>query len=125
MQKELLLDMLAQNTQAASVGFIYRHIGETINLFGWFFGIPTDVQNTTMGQQDTGQHYDLETSHKMVEKGYKTLHQYILDTPDSAWLDPIDTPFFGTVSRIRLFSHILFHTSHHAGQISLTLSRAV
>jgi uncharacterized damage-inducible protein DinB len=39
------------------------------------------------------------------------------------WLKPVDTPFFGTVSRIRLFAHALFHTSHHAGQISLTLAK--
>jgi hypothetical protein len=36
------------NEQAASVGFIYRHIGETMNLFGYFFGVPSAVPNTTM-----------------------------------------------------------------------------
>lgn len=144
MQKEILLQMLAQNRltcsyafdritdensgyrvteQAASVGFIYRHIGETMNLFGLFLGIPTDVQNTTMGQEDVGQHFDLETSRLLVEKGYDMLEELVANTADAAWLDPVETPFFGTISRVRLFSHVLYHTSSHAGQISLTLSR--
>lgn len=94
-----------------------------MNLFGLFLGVQTDVQNTTMGQQDTGQHFDLNTSRHLVEEGYETLEKLIEDTSDSAWLDPIETPFFGTVSRMRLFSHVLFHTSSHAGQISLTLAK--
>ena len=43
--------------------------------------------------------------------------------PDGAWLEQIETPFFGPVTRVRLLSHVLFHTAHHAGQIALTLSR--
>ena len=145
MQKQILLEMLAQNKvtcsfavekitdenstyrateQSASVGFIYRHLGETMNLFGQFFGIPTDVKNTTIGQQDAGQQFDLSTSRNLVEKGYDMLRKLIDDTPNAAWLDPVETPFFGTVSKARLFAHVLFHNSHHTGQISLTLSRA-
>jgi hypothetical protein len=144
MQRDVLLEMLAQNKttcsfafegitdensghrvndQSASAGFIYRHIGEQMNLFGLFFGVPTDIQNTTMGQQDEGQHFDLTTSHRLVERGYDMLTKLIEDTPDPVWLETIETPFFGTVTRARLFSHVLFHNSHHAGQISLTLSR--
>lgn len=111
------------NPQSASAGFIYRHVGETMNLFGFFFGTPTEVQNTTMGQTDTGKTYDLAESHRLVRKGYAMLQALVENTPNEAWLDPIDTPFFGTVSRVRLFSHVLFHNAHHAGQISLTLAR--
>jgi uncharacterized damage-inducible protein DinB len=111
------------NESTASAGFMYRHMGEITNRFGWFFGIPADVPNTTMGQTDTGQGQDIAASRQLLEQGYAMLIKYIEDTPDSAWLDPIDTPFFGTVSRIRLFSHILFHNSYHAGQVGLTLAR--
>ena len=144
MEKELLLDMIKQNRftcsfsfnkitaenaawrlnpDTASAGFIYRHIGETINLFGWFLGLPTDVKNTTMGQTDTGQLYNTAETGALIEEGYARLEKYVAETLASAWLEPVETPFFGTVSRIRLFSHILFHNSHHAGQISLTLAR--
>lgn len=144
MQKELLAEMLVQNQltnsfafekiadenlhkrlneQAASVGFIYRHIGETMNLFGYFFGIPSEVPNTTMGQQDTDQDFDLEISHSYVAKGYEMLKKLVEETTDEDWLTEINTPFFGKVSKVRLFSHVLFHNSHHAGQISLTLSK--
>ncbi|CAA9265275.1 MAG: hypothetical protein AVDCRST_MAG56-2734 [uncultured Cytophagales bacterium] len=144
MQKELLLDMLVQNQHTcssafdqitaekadlrlnagtASVGFIYRHIGEMMNLFGLFFGLPTDVQNTTMGQADNGQGRDIETSRLLIEQGFARLQDYVRNTIDTAWCDPIETPFFGTVSRARLFAHILFHNSHHAGQIGLTLAK--
>jgi uncharacterized damage-inducible protein DinB len=144
MQKQLLLDMLAQNQttcwsafdivnlengsfrlnqQAASAGFMLRHVGEMFMLFGLFFGLPTTVQNTTMGQSDTGQGEDIAGSRQLIEQGYDRFHNYIDVTPDSAWLDPVDTPFFGIVSRMRLFSHVLYHNAYHAGQIGLTIAR--
>ena len=112
------------NEAAASVGFIYRHIGETMNLFGHFFGRQTEVQNTTMGVEDSGQHLPVAESRGLVERGYAMLDRLVAETPDQAWLDAVETPFFGTVSRARLFSHVLFHTAHHTGQIALTLSRS-
>jgi len=144
MQKEILQNMLDQNQvsssfafnklnpetigyrlneEASSAGFIYRHIGETMNLFGTFFGMTTTVQNTTMGETDKGQGNNLTESRQLVEKGYKVLTDLINNTPDAEWLEPVNTPFFGTIPRIRLFSHILFHNSHHAGQISQALSK--
>lgn len=144
MQKQLLLLILEQNRftshfsldrvtpqnatlrlndRTASVGFIFRHIGETIHLFSQFFGIPTDVKNSTMGQADTGQPFDVEHSCELISSGYEKLKTLIETTADADWLLPVDTPFFGTVPRIRLFAHVLFHTSHHAGQISLTLAK--
>lgn len=111
------------NAEAASIGFIYRHLGETMNLFGYFLGVPTNIPNTTMGQQDIGQDYEIETSKLYIETGYKMLENVIDTSKDEDWFLTIDTPFFGKVSRIRLFSHILFHNAHHAGQISLTLAR--
>lgn len=143
-QKELLQEMLLQNmitnayaldrvtnenksyrlnSKTASIGFIYRHIGETMNLLGCFLGVPSDIQNTTMGQQDIGQDFDIETSKLYIDMGYKMLENLIENSKDEDWLLTTNTPFFGTVSRIRLLSHILFHNSHHAGQISLTLSK--
>ena len=144
MQKDVLLEIVKQNQHTshfsfdrvneetanlrlndttASIGFIYRHIAETINIFGQFFGIPTDVKNTTMGQIDTGRHYDTSHSRELIERGYKMLLRLVADSSEEDWLKPVDTPFFGTISRVRLFAHVLFHTSHHAGQISLTLSK--
>jgi hypothetical protein len=111
------------NKEAASIGFIYRHVGETMNLFPTFLGLKTEVQNTTMGSTDTGQGRNIEQSRQLIKNGYDLLAQIIETTPGEDWLDMIDTPFFGKVTRIRLFAHILFHTSHHAGQISLTLAK--
>jgi DinB superfamily len=137
MQKEILLEILKQNQftshfsldrvseenaslrlndKTASVGFIYRHIGETMNLFGQFFGIPTDVI-------DTGQVFDVEHSRQLISRGYGVLRDLVENSADEDWLKPVDTPFFGTVTRIRLFVHVLFHNSHHAGQISMTLAK--
>ncbi len=112
------------NESAASVGFIFRHVGETMLLFGYFFGIPTEATNTTMGKQDIGQGKDLSTSRQLLEKGYALLEQIITTTSDAAWFEPVETPFFGTVSKARLFSHILYHNSYHAGQVALTIKRA-
>lgn len=144
MSKDVLLDIVTQNQftshfsfdrvtdetaklrlndDTASIGFIYRHIGETLNLFGQLLGVPTDVQNTTIGQTDNGQHQDVGYSRELIERGYRMLRDLVENSTEEDWLKPVDTPFFGTVSRARLFAHALFHTSNHAGQISLTLSK--
>ncbi len=144
MQKQVLLEIVTQNEftshfsfdrvseqnialklndKTASIGFIYRHIGETLNLFAGILGVPTDVQDTTMGQTDSGQGSDPVYSRELISRGYDALRRLIEESSDEDWLKPVDTPFFGTVTRIRLFSHALFHTSNHAGQISLTLAR--
>ena len=114
---------LRLNDGTASIGFIYRHIGETMNLFGQFFGIPTDVVNSTMGQTDNGQVFDVDYSSQLISTGYEMLKSLIESSAEEDWLKPVDTPFFGTVPRTRLFAHILFHNSHHAGQISMTLAK--
>lgn len=111
------------NKEAASVGFIYRHIGETMNLFTTFLGYTTDVQNTTMGQTDRGQGKDIVEGRQLIDKGFKVWQNIIEATSDEEWLGLIDTPFFGKVTRLRLFSHVLFHNSHHCGQISMILSK--
>src|SRR5215469_4167640 len=144
MQKTILLEILKQNRftshfsldrvsdenaslrlndKAASIGFIYRHIGETMNLFGQLLGTPTDAINTTISKTDDGPTFDVEYSRQLISRGYSVLNELVENRADEDWLKPVDTPFFGTVTRIRLFSHVLFHTSHHAGQISMTLAK--
>lgn len=144
MQKEVLSEILKQNQftshfafdrvsgdnaslrlndQTASIGFIYRHIGETLNLFAQILATPTDVVNTTIGKTDDGRTFDVEQSRHLISRGYRVLKEIVETSADEDWLKPVDTPFFGTVTRIRLFSHTLFHTSNHAGQISLTLAK--
>jgi uncharacterized damage-inducible protein DinB len=104
--------------QTASVGFIYRHIGEATNLMAQFFGYKTDVEGTTMGQTDTGEDYDLETSRMLVEEGYNTLEELVKETSDEEWLEEIETTWFGKLPRINLFAITLYHNSHHCGQIA-------
>lgn len=104
--------------QTASVGFIYRHIGEAINLMAQFFGYKTDVDGTTMGQTDTGKDYDLETSRNLVEEGYTTLEKLVNETSDNEWVEKVDTSWFGKLSRINLLAITLYHNSHHCGQIA-------
>ena len=113
------------NENTASVGFIYRHIGETMLMFGYFFGKQSDIQNTTMGKQDEGQGQDFEESKKLIEQGFKLLDKIIESTPISEWSEIVQTPFFGAVSKVRLFSHILYHNSYHSGQIALAIKRGV
>jgi uncharacterized damage-inducible protein DinB len=116
---------LRLNKDTASIGFIFRHIGETMNLFPGFLGIHTGVQDSTMRRTDTGQGKNVAESRELVNQGYQLLEQIIETTPTEDWLGMIDTPFFGKTTRLRLFAHILFHNSHHAGQIALTLSRGI
>jgi uncharacterized damage-inducible protein DinB len=144
MQKNILREMVVQNQftshfcfdrvtdenaglrltdNTASVGFIYRHIGETMHLFAQMLGTPTDIKNTTIGQSDTGERHDVAHSRELIERGYRVLHELVENTADEDWLKPVETPFFGAVSRVRLFAHALYHTSNHAGQISLTLAK--
>lgn len=113
------------NEKTATVGFIYRHIGETMLLFGYFFGIPAEIQNTTMGKQDEGQGKGLEESKILIEKGYKMLGDIIESTSNEGWSEIIETPFFGAVSRAKLFAHILYHNAYHSGQIGLAIKKGV
>ena len=113
------------NENTSTVGFMYRHIGETMLMFGYFFGKPSEIQNTTMGKQDEGQGNDFEESKKLIEKGFKMLEEIIESTPVSEWSEIVQTPFFGAVSKARLFSHILYHNSYHSGQIALTIKRGI
>ncbi|MDO6761717.1 DinB family protein [Tamlana sp. 2_MG-2023] len=104
--------------ETASVGFIYRHIGETTNLIGQFFGHNTDIEGTTIGKKDTETEFDLETSRMYFENGYNTLDKLIANTSDQEWLEEIETTWFGKIARIKLFSILLNHNTHHCGQIS-------
>lgn len=114
---------LRMSPEANSVGFIYRHIGETTLLFGYFFGIPPTVENTTMGKQDTGQGQDISESRELIEKGYQLFEELAQTATDNFWMEEVDTPFFGKVSRFRLFSHVMYHIGHHSGQIAMTISK--
>ena len=76
------------------------------------------------GKQDEGQGSDFDETKALLKKGYLMLEQLIENTSDGGWNETVDTPFFGTVSKARLFAHILYHNSYHAGQIGLTLKRA-
>ena len=139
MQKEILLQILDQSRndcdritakinnsnavyrltpQTASVGFIYRHIGEATNVITQFFGFNNEIEATTLGQTDNGKHYDLEESRMLIDKAYSILEELIHETSDSAWLEEIETSLFGKLSRIKVFSITLFHISHHCGQIA-------
>src|SRR5699024_4575058 len=114
---KILSDINADNAdfrlteQTASVGFIYRHIGEATNLMAQFFGYKTDIEGTTMGQTDAGKKYDLETSRRLFEEGYNTLEKLVNETSDNEWLEKVDTSRFGKLSRINLLAITLYHNS--------------
>ena len=139
MQKEIMLQQLAQSKmdcarilhninaenasfrlseKTASAGFIYRHIGESIHLLAQFFGHQTDVEGLTMRKSDTGTAYDLNTSNEFFQRGYTTLERIVHETSESDWLEEIESAWFGKISRIKLYSIILFHNAHHCGQIA-------
>ncbi len=111
------------NGETASAGFLYRHIGESMHLLATFLGVPSSLQNTTMGFRDEGQGRDLADSRSIVEAGYRLLEEYVGEMSPADWATEVDTPFFGKVSRFRLFTHILLHNAYHAGQLALTLKR--
>lgn len=116
---------LKLNDQTASVGFYFRHTGELMFLLATFLGVETKVENTTMGFEDTGQGADVEASRSLVSRGYEMLESLVASREASWWAELVDTPFFGSVERLKLFAHILNHNAYHSGQIVLTLRRAV
>jgi hypothetical protein len=76
-----------------------------------------------MGREDNGEYYDLSESKALVDMGFNLFENLVKTLSEEEWSEMVDTPFFGQVSKMRLFSHVLFHNAHHAGQISLSLSR--
>jgi hypothetical protein len=113
---------LRLTSTTASVGFIYRHIAETTVLIAQFFGYPTQVQGSTMGQQDTGIEYDLAESEQIFHEGYNSLEMLLNETSEKDWLQEIETSWFGKISRIKLYSILLFHNAHHCGQMASALA---
>ena len=76
-----------------------------------------------MGMADNGQGENLAESHQLIEQGYALLQTIIDRTDDPEWQNVVETPFFGTVTKARLFAHVLYHNAYHAGQIGLTLKK--
>ncbi|MBC2837752.1 DinB family protein [Robiginitalea sp. SC105] len=114
---------LKLNADTASLGFLYRHVGEMMLLLGTFLGMETGVENTTMGYNDTGQGADTEASRALVSQGYDMLEGLASSRGADWWMEPVETPFFGQITRLRLFAHILNHNAYHSGQMGLTLKR--
>ena len=67
---------------------------------------------------------NIKESQDLIEQGYETLNKIINTTSEEGWFELVDTPFFGSVTKAKLFSHVLFHNTYHAGQIGLTIKRA-
>jgi hypothetical protein len=111
------------NAQTASVGFVYRHLGEVMNLATEFYGKQTAVVGSTIGKIDSGERYDVAISRQHIESGYNALGQIVRETSGHDWLTEIETSWFGKISKIKLLSTLLFHNSHHCGQISATLKK--
>jgi uncharacterized damage-inducible protein DinB len=115
--------LLKLNDSTASIGFIFRHTGETMHMLCTFLGYETQVKNSTMSFVDEGQGVNIDESRMLVDSGFRLLESIIESSSEDSWLDNVDTPFFGTVSRVRVFSHIMFHNSYHLGQIGLSLRK--
>lgn len=111
------------NKDSNSIGFILLHMGEIVNLFGTFFDIDSDVSNTTMGFEDQGQGENIQASKDLIQLGFSNLKSLVENKDEEYWKGIVSTPFFGDITRFRLFSHILFHHFHHAGQISAIMSK--
>lgn len=105
----------------ATAGFLYRHIAEATNTFGQYLGFETDVEDTTLGQHDKGQHYSLEDSRRLLGKAYDKLEGLVKNNPGQFWMETVDASFFGKVTRMKLLSIILFHNAHHCGQAASAL----
>jgi uncharacterized damage-inducible protein DinB len=115
--------LLKLNDSTASIGFIFRHTGETMHMLCTFLGYETQVKNSTMSFVDEGQGVNIDESRMLVDSGFRLLESIIESSSEDSWLENVDTPFFGTVSRVRVFSHIMFHNSYHLGQIGLSLRK--
>ena len=142
MEKEILLEMLevsrfnceatfrdmnSENAnfrlveRTATAGFLYRHIAEATNTFGQYLGFETDVEDTTLGKDDTGQRYSLDESRRLLEQGYDKLEDLVKNNTGQFWMETVEASFFGTVTRMKLLSIVLFHNAHHCGQAASAL----
>ena len=142
MEKEILLEMLGvsrYNCEAAfremdsenadfrlvektaTAGFLCRHIAETTNTLGQHLGFETDVEDTTLGKEDTGQRYSPEESRRLLEQAYDKLEGLVKNNTGQFWMETVDASFFGAVTRMKLLSIILLHNAHHCGQAASAL----
>ena len=112
---------LSKNTSSA--GYLIRHIGEVTNGIAVILGYKNQITYLTINKIDSGEKYNIETSKLLFNSGYLYLAQLIESSKTNFWNEEIQTTWFGNISRVRVLSILLFHNSHHCGQISTTIKK--
>ena len=107
-----------------SVGFLLRHIADVELLFAKnVFGSTTVkvIAKTVISAKDTGEWTDLEDLITYLELAEDELESIILEQPDEAWKDVIETKEFGVKTKSEALGRIVSHTAYHAGQIGMIM----
>ncbi|MDZ7773489.1 MAG: DinB family protein [Balneolaceae bacterium] len=107
---------------AASVGWLLRHIAEVELLFAKnVFGRELEVKAQTIGSiaKDRGQFKELNPLLGLIDKAGEELGKAISEIED--WKEEVTTAEFGTVAKAEALGRIATHTAYHAGQMALAL----
>lgn len=107
---------------AASIGWLLRHIAEVELLFAKnVFERELNVKAQTIGSiaKDRAQFNELKPLLDLIEKAGEELGLAISDIDD--WEEKVSTAEFGTVTKAEALGRITTHTAYHAGQIGLAL----
>lgn len=111
-------------TSPNSVGFLLRHIADVELLFSKnVFGSTTVkvIAKTVISGKDTGEWTDLEALLTYLELAEEALESIIIEQPDTAWQEIIETKEFGAKTKSEALGRIVSHTAYHAGQIGLIM----
>ena len=108
--------------EAASAGWLLRHIAEVELLFAKnVFNRELNVKAQTIGSiaKDHGQFNEIAPLTDLLTQAEEELGGAIKNTGD--WESNVTTAEFGTVTKAEALARIMTHTAYHAGQVSLAV----
>ncbi len=110
--------------ESATAGFYMRHIGEAMHSLA-HIGFKTGMNfqpQTLRVPADPGHAFDLAETKQFVDSGFDLMQKIVRKMPDNEVDTAFSTPF-GDQTLLSMMSFTLNHSSHHCGQIELTIKK--
>ena len=116
--------MFRISPESATAGFYMRHIGEALHSLahiGFQTGMSFQPQ-TLRVPNDPGHAFDLSETKQYVDSGFDLMRKIVNEMP-AANVDDVFQTLFGEQSLLSMVSFMMNHSSHHCGQIELTIKK--
>lgn len=106
-----------------SIGYLIRHIADMETIFVKNAFNPSFENNpiTVIEKKDNGQWTNLNELLAYNKLSFEALKAVLEKTSNEEWTAVKDSMKLGKKSKAELLAHMVLHTAHHGGQISMIL----